>query len=177
VPDSIGRAVPDVELRGVDDDGRAVPPGEVGELHIRTPAVIDGYLGQPEETDAVLSDGWFRTGDLATISADGLVRIVGRKKELILRGGYSVVPGEVEAALSSHPAVAEAAVIGVPHAELGEEVAAFVTLRAGTEAAPAELIAHCRERLAGYKYPRRVTIVGELPRGATGKVIKSRLGP
>ena len=176
-PDSIGRAVPGVELRAVDDDGAVVAAGEVGELLIRTPAAIDGYLGQLEETRAVLDAGWFRTGDLATISADGLVRIVGRKKELILRGGYSVVPGEVEAALSSHPAVAEAAVVGVPHADLGEEVAAFVTLRAGAAAGPAELIAHCRARLAGYKYPRQVTIVAELPRGATGKVVKSRLGP
>ena len=176
-PDAIGRAVPGVELRVVDDDGEAVPAGEVGELLIRTPAVTDGYLEQPDETRAVLADGWFRTGDLATLSADGLVSIVGRKKELILRGGYSVVPGEVEAALATHPAVAEAAVIGVPHGELGEEVAAFVALRPGARAGADELIRHCKDRLAGYKYPRRVTIVAELPRGATGKVLKWRLGP
>ncbi|HEU4437885.1 MAG TPA: AMP-binding protein, partial [Methylomirabilota bacterium] len=174
-PDSIGRAVPGVELRAVDDDGAVVAAGEVGELLIRTPAAIDGYLGQPEETRAVLDAGWFRTGDLATISADGLVRIVGRKKELILRGGYSVVPGEVEAALLAHPAVAEAAVIGVAHTELGEEVSAFVTLRAGERAEPDELIAFCRARLAGYKYPRRVSIVAELPKSATGKILKARL--
>jgi long-chain acyl-CoA synthetase len=160
----------------VDEDGGRAG-GQTGELLIRTPAALDGYLGQPEETRAVLVDGWFRTGDLATISADGFVRIVGRKKELILRGGYSVVPGEVEAALHSHPAVAEAAVVGVPHPELGEEVAAFVLLRSGAAIAPEELIRHCRDRLAGYKYPRRVTIVDQLPRGATGKVLKSRLVP
>ena len=157
--DAIGCAVPGVEVSVVDDDGAALSVGEVGELAVRSPAATDGYLGQPEETRAVLVDGWFRTGDLAALTPDGLVRIVGRKKELILRGGYSVVPGEVEAALTSHPAVAEAAVIGVPDAELGEEVTAFVTLRADVRAEPAELIAHCRARLAGYKYPRRVTIL------------------
>jgi len=164
-PDSIGRAVPGVELRVVED-----------ELWIRSPAAMDGYLRAPEETAAVLADGgWFRTGDLASISDDGYVSIVGRKRELILRGGYSVVPGEVEAALLGHPAVAEAAVIGVAHPELGEEVAAFVTLRPGTSAEAPELIAFCRERLAGYKYPRRVTVVEELPRSATGKILKAKL--
>ncbi len=103
------------------------------------------------------------------------MRIVGRKKDLILRGGYSVVPGEVEAALLAHPAVAEAAVVGAPHATLGEEVVAFVTLRPDTAAAPDDLIAHCRERLAAFKYPRRVIIVPELPKSATGKILKSRL--
>ena len=164
-PDSIGRAVPGVELRVVED-----------ELWIRSPAAMDGYLRAPEETAAVLADGgWFRTGDLASISDDGYVSIVGRKRELILRGGYSVVPGEVEAALLGHPAVAEAAVIGVAHPELGEEVAAFVTLRPGARAEAPELIAFCRERLAGYKYPRRVTVVDEMPRSATGKILKGKL--
>ncbi len=165
-PDSIGRAVPGVELRVVED-----------ELWIRSPAAMDGYLHAPEETAAVLAgDGWFRTGDLATIADDGFVSIVGRKRELILRGGYSVVPGEVEQALLGHPAVAEAAVIGVAHPELGEEVAAFVTLRAGARVEPEDLIAFCRERLAGYKYPRRVTVVETMPRSATGKILKAKLG-
>jgi len=164
LPDSIGRAVPGVELRLVDD-----------ELWIRTPAAMDGYLRAPEETAAVLDGGWFKTGDLATISPEGFVSIVGRKRELILRGGYSVVPGEVEATLLGHPAVAEAAVVGIAHAELGEEVAAFVTLRSRAAADPDELIAFCRARLAGYKYPRRITIVGELPKSATGKILKGKL--
>ncbi|HSE05160.1 MAG TPA: AMP-binding protein [Methylomirabilota bacterium] len=164
LPDSVGRAVPGVTLRLVE-----------GELWIRTPAAMDGYLRAPEETAAVLDGGWFKTGDLATISPDGFVSIVGRKRELILRGGYSVVPAEVEAALLAHPAVAEAAVVGITHAELGEEVAAFVTLRPGAPAASEELIAFCRERLAGYKYPRRITIVAELPKSATGKILKGRL--
>ena len=164
LPDSIGRAVPGVELRLVDD-----------ELWIKTPSVMDGYLRAPEETAAVLADGWFRTGDLATISTEGFVSIVGRKRELILRGGYSVVPGEVEATLLGHPAVAEAAVVGIAHAELGEEVAAFVTLRSGARAEVVELITFCRARLAGYKYPRQITIVGELPKSATGKILKAKL--
>ena len=164
LPDSIGRAVPGVELRLVAD-----------ELRIRSPAAMDGYLRAPEETAAVLDGGWFKTGDLATVSAEGFVSIVGRKRELILRGGYSVVPGEVEATLLGHPAVAEAAVVGVAHAELGEEVAAFVILRPGAPAPPEDLIAFCRARLAGYKYPRRITIVGELPRSATGKILKAKL--
>jgi long-chain acyl-CoA synthetase len=164
-PDSVGRAVPGVELRVVDD-----------ELWIRSPAAMDGYLRAPEETAAVLAaDGWFRTGDLATISDDGYVSIVGRKRDLILRGGYSVVPGEVEATLLGHPAVAEAAVIGVAHAELGEEVAAFVALRPGARVEPQDLIAFCRERLAGYKYPRRVTVVEAMPKSATGKILKAKL--
>jgi long-chain acyl-CoA synthetase len=164
LPDSVGRAVPGVLLRLED-----------GELWIRTPAMMDGYLRAPEETAAVIEDGWFKTGDLATISADGFVSIVGRKRELILRGGYSVVPAEVEAVLLGHPAVAEAAVVGVAHSELGEEVAAFVTLRPGASVGPEELIAFCRGRLAGYKYPRRITLMGELPRSATGKILKARL--
>src|SRR5258706_8744029 len=137
---------------------------------------MDGYLRAPEETAAVLADGgWFRTGDLASVSPGGYVSIVGRKRELILRGGYSVVPGEVETALLGHPAVAEAAVVGVAHAELGEEVAAFVTLRSRAAADPDELIAFCRARLAGYKYPPRITIVDELPKSATGKILKGKL--
>jgi long-chain acyl-CoA synthetase len=177
LPDAIGRPVPGVGVRVVDEDGRALGAGAVGELEIKTPAAMDGYLGAPEATRAVLDHGWFKTGDLVTISAEGFVRIAGRKRELILRGGYSVFPGEVEAAMLTHPAVAEAAVIGIAHAELGEEVVAFASLRAGTSAQPDELIAHCRERLASYKYPRRVVIVDELPKGATGKVLKSRLTP
>jgi long-chain acyl-CoA synthetase len=136
---------------------------------------MDGYFQSEEETRVVLRDGWFRTGDLARISPEGDVSIVGRKKDLILRGGYSVVPGEVEAALLAHAAVAEAAVVGIPDAALGEEVAAFVTLRPGARAGAEELLAFCRGRLAAFKYPRRVSVVSELPKGATGKVLKWQL--
>ena len=176
LPDAIGRPVPGVEVRVVDDAEQALAAGEAGELWIRTPAAMDGYLRAEEETRAVIRDGWFRTGDLAQLSPEGFVSVVGRKKDLILRGGYSVVPGEVEAALLDHPAVAEAAVIGTPHAELGEDVAAFVTLRPGASADADELVAFCRERLAAFKCPRRLSIVTELPKSATGKVLKWRLG-
>ncbi len=175
LPDAIGRAVPGVELRIMSEERRALGAGEIGELWIRSPAALEGYLRAPEETKAVMEEGWFRTGDLATISADGFVTIVGRKKELILRGGYSIVPGEVEAALLGHPAVAEAAVIGMAHAELGEEIVAFVALRPEARATPEDLVAFCRERLASFKCPRQVSIVADLPKSATGKVLKSRL--
>jgi long-chain acyl-CoA synthetase len=175
LPDAIGRAVPRVELRVVDDAGESCGANDVGELWIRSPAAMDGYLRSEEETRAVMRDGWFRTGDLARVSPAGFVTIVGRKKELILRGGYSVVPGEVEAALLAHGAVAEAAVVGIPDAALGEEIAAFVTLRPGARAGADELVAFCRERLAAFKYPRRVSVVSELPKGATGKVLKWQL--
>jgi long-chain acyl-CoA synthetase len=175
LPDAIGRPVPGVEVRVVDDEGHACGAGEVGELWIRSPAAMDGYLRAGAETRAVMRDGWFRTGDLAQVSPPGFVSIVGRKKELILRGGYSVVPGEVEATLLGHAAVAEAAVVGIPDATLGEEVAAFVTLRPGARAGAEELVAFCRERLAAFKYPRHVSVVSELPKGATGKVLKWQL--
>jgi long-chain acyl-CoA synthetase len=173
--DAVGRPVPGVEIRVVDDAGRALSVGELGELLIKTPAAMDGYLGAPEETREVLVDGWFRTGDLARTTPEGWVNIEGRKRERILRGGYSVFPQEVEAVLLAHPAVAEAAVVGVPHGELGEEVAAFVALHPGRHAEPDELIAHCKRQLAVFKYPRQVTIVPELPKAATGKVLKTLL--
>jgi long-chain acyl-CoA synthetase len=175
LPDAVGRPVPGVEVRIADDAGRACAAGEVGELWIKSPAALDGYLGAPEATRAVMQDGWFRTGDLAAVSADGFVRIAGRKKDLILRAGYSITPAEVEAALLGHPAVAEAAVVGRPHAELGEEVLAFAVLRPGTPAAPEQLVAHCRARLAAYKCPRRVVILPEFPKSSTGKILRSRL--
>jgi len=175
LPDAIGRAVPGVELRIVEESGRHAAPGNVGELLIRSPAAMDGYLNAPAETKSVLIDGWFHTGDLASVTPDGWVSITGRKRERILRGGYSVFPPEVEAVLLLHPEVTEAAVVGVPHPELGEEVAAFVALRSGARANADDLVAYCRERLAGFKYPRRVTLVAALPRSATGKILKAEL--
>ena len=174
-PGCVGRPVPGVEIRVVAEDGRALAPEETGELWIRTPAVMDGYLDNPEETRAVLVDGWFRTGDLARVNAEGYVTIVGRERERIKRGGYSVFPAEVEAVLLAHPEVAEAEVTAMPDATLGEEVAAFVALRPGAAADAEALIAWCRERLAAFKYPRRVTLVNALPRSATGKVLKAKL--
>jgi long-chain acyl-CoA synthetase len=175
-PEAIGRAVPGVELRVVDDGGAPLPAEEVGELQVRSPARLDRYLNAPDGAEALAEDGWFATGDLARIGGDGLVSIVGRKKDLILRGGYSVSPPEVEAVLAAHPAVSEAAVVGVPHPDLGEEVAAFVVLRSGAEARAGDLIAHCEARLAAFKCPRQIRFASSLPRGETGKVQKWRLG-
>lgn len=175
-PESIGHALPGVRLRIVGEDGRDLATGEIGELLIHSPACLTEYLNQPEATRDVLADGWFRTGDLATLSSDGLVRIVGRKKEIILRGGYTVAAGEVEALLMGHPDIAEAAVIGVPHGELGEEIRAYVVLRPGSTVAAGDIVAWCRARVAAYKYPRDVKLCSDLPRGPTGKVDKARLG-
>ena len=174
-PGCIGRAVPGVEIRVVDDGGHGLGPDEEGELLIHTPAVMDGYLNSPEETAAVLVDGWFRTGDVARVNAEGYVTIVGRVRERIKRGGYSIFPAEVESVLLAHPDVAEAAVVAMPDAALGEEVAAFVALRPGATADAETLIGWCRERLAAFKYPRRVTLLDALPRSATGKVLKAKL--
>ncbi len=173
--DFIGRAMPGVELRVVGDDGTALAAGETGELLIRTEGRLTGYLNKPAETAAVLDGEWFRTGDLAVVNDDSYVRIVGRKKDIILRGGYTVAAGEVEAVLATHPDIAEAAVIGVADPDLGEDIAAFVAPRAGAVLDPAAVTAWCKARLAGYKYPRRVRILAELPKGPTGKVVKSAL--
>ncbi len=175
LPDAVGRPVPGVDVRIVDDEDRPLPDGAVGELLIRSPSVMDAYLGAPEETRAVLEGGWFRTGDLARVDPEGYVSIEGRKRERILRGGYSIFPREVEVVLRAHPAVAEAAVVAEPHPDLGEEVAAFVALRDGARVRPEDLVAWCRARLAPFKYPRRVVVLDDLPRSATGKILKSRL--
>jgi long-chain acyl-CoA synthetase len=174
IPDAVGKTVPGVEICTV-ENGQVVSGGETGELWIKSPAAMEGYLGDPEETRMVLADGWFKTGDIVTVSPEGYVRIVGRKRERILRGGYSIFPQEVESVLLSHPAVAEAAVVGVPSPDLGEEVAAFVSLKPTEHITADELLDHCKERLARFKYPRQVNILKELPKGPTGKILKSEL--
>jgi long-chain acyl-CoA synthetase len=175
IPSAVGKPVPGVEIRLAGNEG-PVKDG-VGELWINSPAMMDGYLDAPEETKEVIAEGWFKTGDLATVSPEGYVEIVGRVRERILRGGYSVFPQEVEAVLLSHPAVAEAAVVAVPDADLGEEVAAFVSLKRNEKLASEELLEYCRDHLARYKYPRQVHILPELPKGPTGKILKSALVP
>ena len=175
LPDAIGRAVPGVDLVVVDEDGTALAAGETGELWIGSPARMTGYLGRPDDTEAVFEGEWFRTGDLATLSPEGYVRIVGRKKDMILRGGYTVAPGEVEAVLMTHPEIAEAAVIGIPDDDLGEDIAAFVSLKRPGAAEAGDIVAFCRDRMAGYKYPRHVRIEPALPKGPAGKVLKARL--
>jgi long-chain acyl-CoA synthetase len=173
MPNAVGRPVPGVEIRLAADEGTS--RDGIGELWIKSPAMMDGYLDAADETNEVIADGWFKTGDLVTVSPQGYVEIVGRKRERILRGGYSVFPQEIEAVLLSHPAVAEAAVVAVPDADLGEEVAAFVSLKATARLSSEDLLGYCKDHLARYKYPRQVHIVAELPKGPTGKILKSAL--
>ena len=153
-----GRPVPSYELRVAD-----------GELEVRGAHLTPGYYGRPEETAKAFRDDWFRTGDLAEIDNAGYLRIVGRAKEIVHVGGFNVVPAEVEAVLVSHPAVENAAVIGVPDERMGEALRAFVSLRAETEATAAELIAYTRSRIAGYKVPYAIELLPELPLLPSGK--------
>jgi len=171
-PGSIGVPVRGVELKLVDGDGNDVPTGEVGEIAIRGENVMKGYWGRRDATKEAIPDGWFRSGDMARQDEDGYYFIVDRKKDLIIRGGYNVYPREVEEALYEHPAVAEVAVIGIPHDDLGEEVGAAVALKKGEQAGEDELRDFAKERLAAYKYPRHLWIVDELPKGPTGKILR-----
>ena len=176
-PGSIGTPVRGVEMRLVDSEGNDVPPGEIGEIAIRGHNVMKGYWGKPEATAEAIPDGWFRTGDLARMDEDGYYFIVDRKKEMIIRGGYNVYPREIEEVLHEHPAVAGAAVIGIPHPELGEEVGAAIALKPGATAEPDELRQFARARVAAYKYPRYVWLVSELPKGPTGKILRREVRP
>jgi long-chain acyl-CoA synthetase len=175
-PGSIGTPIDGVEMKLVNDEGEAVPQGEVGEIAIRGHNVMKCYWRRPDATaDAMSADGWFRTGDLARTDEDGYFFIVDRKKELIIRAGYNVYPREIEEVFYEHPAVQECAVIGIPHPELGEEVGAAVSLRAGAEATPADLRDFVKGQVAAYKYPRYVWLVDELPKGGTGKILKREI--
>jgi len=165
-PGSIGVAIEGVELRVADD----------GELLVRGHNVMKGYWGREDATaEAIDGDGWFRTGDIARVDDDGDFYIVDRKKDVVIRGGFNVYPREVEEVLYEHPAVREAAVIGIPHETLGEEVGAAVALKDGAGVAPESLRAFVKERVAAYKYPRHVWFVDELPKGPTGKILKREI--
>jgi long-chain acyl-CoA synthetase len=177
-PGSIGLPVDGVEMRRVDDTGNPVAAGDLGEIQIRGHNVMKGYWRRPEATaEAIDPAGWFSTGDVARIDEDGYYFIVDRKKELIIRGGFNIYPREIEEVLYEHPDVREAAVIGIPHAELGEEVAAAVALKSGTESTPEVLRDFVKQRVAAYKYPRHIWIVDELPKGPTGKIVKREIEP
>ncbi|MEV7025481.1 long-chain fatty acid--CoA ligase [Kitasatospora sp. NPDC093558] len=176
-PGTVGTPIEGVDMRIVDDHGREVPDGQRGEVAIRGHNLMKGYWHNPGATAAAIPDGWLRTGDVGIREPDGHFRIVDRIKDLIIRGGYNVYPREVEEVLYEHPAVAEAAVIGVPHPDLGEEVAAVVALKPGTTAEPDDLRAFVKDRVAPYKYPREVRIVEALPKGPTGKILKRSIDP
>ncbi len=176
-PGSIGTPIEGIEMRVVDGDGKEVPPGEVGEIAIRGHNVMAGYWRDPQATRAAVPDGWFRSGDLGRQDEDGYFYVVDRKKDLILRGGFNVYPREVEEVLYEHPDVIEAAVIGLPHPTLGEEVAAAVALRPGSTASVDDLREHVRRQIASYKCPHAVWLVDALPKGPTGKILKREIRP
>ncbi len=176
---SVGKPIWGTQTQVWDDDGRMLPPGRdnVGEVVTRGLHVMKGYLNSPQATAGAFTDDWLHTGDLGYIDEDGFLFIVGRKKELIIRGGYNVYPKEIEDLLHAHPAVAEAAVVGIPDERLGEEVMAVVTLLPGSSLTAPELVEYCKERMAAYKYPRRVEFRDELPKNALGKILKDELIP
>ena len=174
-PGSIGTPIEGVEMKVVDEDDAEVPQGEVGEIAIRGHNVMKGYWRRPDATAEAMRGGWFHSGDMARVDEDGYFFIVDRKKDLIIRGGYNVYPREVEEVLYEHPKIREAAVVGVPHDEWGEEVGAAVVLMEGESLSPEEVSAYVKERIAAYKYPRLVWFLDELPKGPTGKILKREI--
>src|SRR5699024_8411743 len=172
---SVGRALPGGALAILDENRRRLAAGEVGEVAISGPYVMSGYWQRPEATDAVFEGEWFLTGDIGRMDEDGDLWIVDRMKDLVIRGGYNVYPREVEEVLYGHPDVREVAVIGVPDARLGEEIAAVITPQPGTTIDPAELRGWLEERVAAYKVPRIYHLVEALPKGATGKILKRQI--
>ena len=174
-PGSIGTPLEEVEMKVVDEDDNEVAQGEIGEIVIRGHNVMKGYWQRPDATAEAMRGGWFHSGDMARIDEDGYFFIVDRKKDLIIRGGYNVYPREVEEVLYEHPKIREAAVLGVPHDEWGEEIGAAVVLHEGEELSPAEVSEYVKERIAAYKYPRLVWFMDELPKGPTGKILKREI--
>jgi long-chain acyl-CoA synthetase len=175
---SVGRPIDGVEVRAMGDDDEPLPAGETGQLAIRGHNVMKGYWRRPDATAAAITpEGWFLTGDLGRVDEDGFVYVVGRLKDMIIRGGLNIYPREVEEVLHRHPAVGEAAVVGFPDERLGEEVGAAVVLAPGTSAEPEELREWLKQRVAPFKYPRRVWILDELPKGPTGKILKREIHP
>jgi long-chain acyl-CoA synthetase len=172
--DSVGLPAPGADIRIVDEEGNDVPKGEIGEVWVRGPNVVRGYWNKPEDTARSFTDGWFHTGDAGRLDEDGFLYVVDRIKDVVIRGGENVYCAEVEAALYEHPAVQDVAVVGVPHVQLGEEVAAVVLVRPGYEVTPSGLQEHVAERLARFKVPSIVELLTdtELPRNATGKLLK-----
>ncbi len=175
-PDSSGPCIPVCDMKIVDAEGRDLPPGQVGELLVRGPNVVRGYWNKPEADAATFTEGWLRTGDLARLDEEGFLYIVDRKKDMLIRGGENIYCVEVEDALYEHPAIMDAAVIGLPHRTLGEEPAAVVTLKPGEEASEDEIRAFVGRKIAAFKVPVRVAITHEpLPRNANGKILKAQL--
>jgi long-chain acyl-CoA synthetase len=174
-PGTVGQPLFAVDIRVVDDRGEPVEAGEAGEIVIRGHNVMKGYYKRPEATAEAIRNGWFHTGDIGLFDADGYLTIVDRKKDMILRGGFSVFPRELEEVMLTHPAVSLVAIVGVPEERLGEEVKAFVVKRPDADVSEDELRAWCKEQFAAYKYPRLIEFRTELPTSATGKILKREL--
>ncbi len=174
-PGSIGYPVWGVEMCILDENDRPVADGEAGEICIRGHNIMKGYWQRPDATKEALRSGWFHSGDIGLRHPDGSFQIVDRKKDMIIRGGFNVYPREVEEVLYAHPAVVEAAVLGVPHERHGEEVKAVLALAPGKQLSAEEVIAFCKQHLAAYKYPRLVEFRDSLPKGPTGKILKREL--
>jgi long-chain acyl-CoA synthetase len=172
---SIGTPIEGVEMQVVDDEDNPVAQGEVGEIVIRGHNIMKGYWQRPEATEEAMRGGWFHSGDMARTDEDGYFYIVDRKKDLIIRGGYNVYPREVEEVLYEHPKIREAAVVGIPHDEWGEEIGAAVVPMEGEELSPEEVSAYVKDRIAAYKYPRVVWFLDDLPKGPTGKILKREI--
>jgi len=173
---SIGRPLPDVEVKIVGEDGTSLPPETVGEILVKGPRVMTGYWGDEEKTaQTITPDGWLRTGDMGWLDQEGYIFLAGRGDDMIIRGGENISPEEVEDVLHAHPTIEEAAVIGVPDPEWGQEPRAIVVLKQGETTTPEEIIEFCRTRLAGFKRPRSVIFVDTLPRNQMGKVLKKEL--
>jgi long-chain acyl-CoA synthetase len=174
---SIGVPFPSTDMKVVslEDGASEVPAGEAGELLLKGPQVMRGYWNRPDETAKVLADGWLRSGDVATVDGDGYCTIVGRKKDMIIAGGYKIYPDEVDAVLMAHPAVHEAATIGIPDPTRGETVKSFVVLREAHQATEVDLIAHCRTDLAPYKVPRSIEFLDEMPKSSALKILRREL--
>ena len=174
-PGSIGRPVFATEMRLVDDSDQEAGEGQLGEIVVRGHSVMKGYFNRPEATADAMRVGWFHTGDIASMDKDGYFYIVDRKKDMIIRGGYNVYPRELEEVLMTHPAVSLAAVLGVPHPVLGEEVKAYVICKPDATVTVEELTVWCRDQMAAYKYPRYIEFRDSLPMTATGKILKREL--
>ena len=172
---SIGTPIWGVEMKVLDGEGKEAVQGELGEIVIRGHNVMRGYYKRPEATNEAIRNGWFYTGDIAYVDEEGYFFIKDRVKDMILRGGFNVYPREIEEVLYGHPAIAEAAVLGMPDEALGEEIKAVVVFKPGQSATPDEIAQYCKARLAAYKYPRTVEIRETLPKTATGKILKREL--
>jgi long-chain acyl-CoA synthetase len=172
---SVGTPAGIVEVKIVDQEGHAVPLGETGEIAIRGPNVMKGYWGKPDETSAMLRNGWLHSGDVGRLDADGYLFIVDRIKDVIITGGYNVFPSEIEEVLYTHPGVSECAVVGLEHDVYGEAVTAYVVFQQGREFSQEDLTRYCKERLASYKVPKEFRVVAQLPKSSTGKILRRKI--